>query len=251
MSKARDLASGAPAPAGVTTTELGYVDGVSSAIQTQLDGKQAANANVSTTELGYLDGVTSAIQTQLNAKEPTLPSQTGNAGKYLTTDGTNKSWGTVATGSMTLLSSGTLASTGNTTISSISGSYKNLVVFIKNYANTSDDLGVRINGVSTAAGYSQFTSGGSAFFTNRLLASIFTNNTTDKSFAKLEFIDYANTTTPKFYNFMGGMTDAAATAGNVKAAWGMAVATSAITSLVFYPVNGTIASGSYELYGVN
>lgn len=41
MSKARDLASGAPAPAGVTTTELGYVDGVTSAIQTQLDAKVA------------------------------------------------------------------------------------------------------------------------------------------------------------------------------------------------------------------
>jgi hypothetical protein len=39
MSKARDLASGAPAPAGVTSTELGYVDGVTSAIQTQVDAK--------------------------------------------------------------------------------------------------------------------------------------------------------------------------------------------------------------------
>jgi hypothetical protein len=39
MSKARDLASGAPAPAGVTSTELGYVDGVTSAIQTQMNTK--------------------------------------------------------------------------------------------------------------------------------------------------------------------------------------------------------------------
>lgn len=39
MSKARNLASGAPAPAGVSTTELGYVDGVTSAIQTQLNQK--------------------------------------------------------------------------------------------------------------------------------------------------------------------------------------------------------------------
>ena len=39
MTKARDLASGAPAPAGVSTTELGYVDGVTSAIQTQLNQK--------------------------------------------------------------------------------------------------------------------------------------------------------------------------------------------------------------------
>jgi len=51
---------------------------------------------VSATELGYVDGVTSAIQTQIDTKEATLPSQTGNSGKYLTTNGTAKSWGTVS-----------------------------------------------------------------------------------------------------------------------------------------------------------
>jgi hypothetical protein len=68
MSKARDLANGATALSAVSATELGYLDGVTSAVQTQLNDKQAANAAVSTTELGYLDGVTSAIQTQLNQK---------------------------------------------------------------------------------------------------------------------------------------------------------------------------------------
>jgi hypothetical protein len=67
MSKARDIASAAPAP-----------------------------STVSATEIGYLDGVTSAVQTQIDGKEPTLPSQTGNSGKYLTTNGTAKSWGTVS-----------------------------------------------------------------------------------------------------------------------------------------------------------
>lgn len=70
---------------------------------------------VTSTELGFVSGVTSAIQTQLNAKEPTittlaitkggtgqatandalnalLPSQTTSAGKFLATDGTNTSW---------------------------------------------------------------------------------------------------------------------------------------------------------------
>jgi len=39
MTKARDIASAAPAPSTVSATELGYVDGVTSAIQTQLDAK--------------------------------------------------------------------------------------------------------------------------------------------------------------------------------------------------------------------
>lgn len=89
MSKARDLANAGTALGAVTATELGYVDGVTSAIQTQIDTKlatataattyQAINANVSTTELGYLDGVTSAIQTQLDAKiAKTLTTTTGD-----------------------------------------------------------------------------------------------------------------------------------------------------------------------------
>ena len=72
-----------------TATELNYVDGVTSAIQTQLDAKGTVSslsdlsvtatatelnvldgipATLTATELGYVDGVTSAIQTQLDAK---------------------------------------------------------------------------------------------------------------------------------------------------------------------------------------
>jgi len=68
MSKARDIASAAPAPSTVDATELGYLDGVTSAIQTQLNAKQATVSGVDDTEIGYLNGVTSAIQTQLDAK---------------------------------------------------------------------------------------------------------------------------------------------------------------------------------------
>lgn len=64
----------------VTSTEIGYLDGVSSAIQTQLDAKQPTisasaridaahihDGTISNTEFGYLNGVTSNIQTQLDA----------------------------------------------------------------------------------------------------------------------------------------------------------------------------------------
>jgi hypothetical protein len=90
--------SGKVSASAVTATELGYVDGVTSAIQTQIDSKQAtitgaattiddadltasravvsdgsgkvAVSAVTSTEIGYLDGVSSAIQTQLNTKAP-------------------------------------------------------------------------------------------------------------------------------------------------------------------------------------
>jgi hypothetical protein len=60
--------------AGVTATatELNYVDGVTSAVQTQLDAKGTVSTlsdlgvTATTTEVNYLDGVTSPIQTQFN-----------------------------------------------------------------------------------------------------------------------------------------------------------------------------------------
>ena len=65
----------------VTATEIGYLDGVSSAIQTQLDAKQATisssarlnadlihDGTISNTEFGHLNGVSSNVQTQLDAK---------------------------------------------------------------------------------------------------------------------------------------------------------------------------------------
>jgi hypothetical protein len=142
----------------VSSTEIGYLDGVTSLLQTQLNDKLAISTaastyaplvsptftgtvvlpnttsigGVSAAEIVYLDGVTSNVQTQLDGKAglaspaftgtptaPTastgtnttqvattafvqqtsfnnaLPFQTGNAGKYVTTDGTNASWATI------------------------------------------------------------------------------------------------------------------------------------------------------------
>ena len=107
----------------VTSTELGYLDGVTSAVQTQIDSKQAtltggastiASSNltasralqsngsgkvevsdVTTTELGYSDGVSSAIQTQLDAKQASDAQLTDVAGltptdsNFIVGDGSN------------------------------------------------------------------------------------------------------------------------------------------------------------------
>lgn len=94
---AAELNKLAGTPAGLTSTELGYVDGVTSSIQTQLNAKQAtitggattidtenlttnrvlisngsgkvAVANVTSTELGILDGGTSATSTTVAAAD--------------------------------------------------------------------------------------------------------------------------------------------------------------------------------------
>jgi hypothetical protein len=49
MTKARDLANAATALNAVTATEIGYVDGVTSAIQTQINTVTTAVNNVDAT----------------------------------------------------------------------------------------------------------------------------------------------------------------------------------------------------------
>lgn len=91
----------------ITSTELGYVDGVTAPIQAQLDSKAditgesytgthdftggtlkapTMTAGTATTDVATTAFVASA------ALATALPGQTGNAGKFTTTDGTNASW---------------------------------------------------------------------------------------------------------------------------------------------------------------
>ena len=105
-----------------TDTELNYVGGVTSAIQTQIDSK-TTNATHSgevtgATALTIADNVVDEANLKVSnaptngyflsaqsgdtggmtwAEVDALPSQTGNAGKYLTTDATNASWATLDT----------------------------------------------------------------------------------------------------------------------------------------------------------
>lgn len=81
----------------LSSTELGYLNGVTSDIQTQIDSKLSASS-ASTTYLTQSSASTTyATKTELENIDA-LPSQTGNSGKYLTTDGTNPSWETVSGG---------------------------------------------------------------------------------------------------------------------------------------------------------
>ena len=106
MTKSRDLANAATALNAVTATEIGYVDGVTSAIQTQLNAKQAVVSGVDDTEIGYLNGVTSAIQTQLDAKTAKSTLTTTGDIYYASSANTPARLGIGSTGQLLTVASG-------------------------------------------------------------------------------------------------------------------------------------------------
>jgi hypothetical protein len=81
MTKARDLANASTALSAVTATELGYVDGVTSAIQTQIDAKLATTTASST----YLASATaSSTYAPLSSATLTTPTINDSVTNYPT-----------------------------------------------------------------------------------------------------------------------------------------------------------------------
>ena len=163
--------NGLATQSATTSTEIGYVSGVTSALQTQINAKQdtitgAASTVVSSnltanravisgaagklttttvthTELDYISGVTSAIQTQLNAKI-TNPMTTGGDLIY-----------GGASGAPTRLANGTsgqvLTSAGGTSAPTWSNPYKTVGAKILAAGTVSDENFNWINGNASVA----------------------------------------------------------------------------------------------------
>jgi hypothetical protein len=167
MTKARDIASAAPAPAGVTSTELGYVDGVTSALQTQIDGKIGSAAAINPTIVDAKGDIIAAT-----AADTVARLAVGANNTVLTADSataTGLKWATPVAGGITLLSTSTLNNgTSAQNITGITGgSYKQILVTVDNM-NTSggQNWHFRLNsdtGSNYVRGYQgQYWAGGDA-----------------------------------------------------------------------------------------
>ena len=98
----------------------------------------AVTAGTGLTGGGTSGAVTVSLDT---ASAYVVPSQTGNSGKYLTTNGTTSSWGTISSGGMTLIATSTQAATvTNFTFSSIPTTYKQLIVVCENLSSASASI---------------------------------------------------------------------------------------------------------------
>jgi hypothetical protein len=185
----------------------------------------------------------------------------GANGTVLTADSaeaTGLKWATPASGAYTSLATGSL--TGSTlTISSISGSYKNLFLVIDSmYGSSNDELiYMRLN-ADTAAKYN---------FNGIAVAASVVN---DASFAQTSFIvapygatstaDYKTNATVWVYDYTNATRQNVAItgagrinsgAGKLKNYLGYYNASAATTSMTLLTSAGTFSAGTYTLFGVN
>jgi hypothetical protein len=253
MSKARDIASAAPAPSTVSATELGYVDGVTSAIQTQLDAKTAKSTLTTTGDIYYASAANTPARLGI-----------GSTGNVLTVASGIPSWAAPAGGGgMTLINTGGTALTGTTTtISSIPGTYKELVIFIDgHYASVDYDLYIRPNGNTTGSDYQQIVARGTGStdntFVNNATAGVSccgyaAKNASNGNFTYASIPNYASTTAKKVINTFTGFVQTS----NAKAVANTTCYfndSNAITSIDFFDssASGTWSGGTVYVYGVN
>jgi hypothetical protein len=109
MTKARDIASAAPAPSTVSATELGYLDGVTSAIQTQVDAKTAKSTLTTTGDIYYASAANTPARLGI-----------GSTGNVLTVASGVPSWAAPAGGGKVLQ---VVSATYSTSTSTTSTSY--------------------------------------------------------------------------------------------------------------------------------
>jgi hypothetical protein len=262
VSKARDLANAGTALTTVSATELGYLDGVTSAVQTQIDSKIGAASAINPTIVDAKGDIVAATAADTVARLAVGANDT-----VLTADSTAATglkWATPASGGMTLLSTTTLSGT-SITLSSIPSTYRNLYIVIRNYLPATDNSSIllRFNG-DAATRYAEVqasvSSSGNSFGASYYKVNTGTDNAVASGITTISIPDYANTTTWKFT-----VTDevnpnpSSPTNLNYKRNVGIYNQTAAISSIGLgceNPSIGGFGSGSYTsgtvlLYGVN
>jgi hypothetical protein len=151
VSKARDLANAGTALTTVSATELGYLDGVTSAVQTQIDSKIGQSTAINPTIVDAKGDIIAAT-----AADTVSRLAVGANGTFLTADSVeatglkwatpalNKNWSLVNTGGTTLTGS-------SVTISGISDANEIMIIIRNASLNVaSEQLRLRVNGLTTS-----------------------------------------------------------------------------------------------------
>ena len=171
MSKARDLASAAPAPSTVSTTELGYLDGVTSAVQTQVDAKIAKTLTTTTGDIIYASAANTPARLGI-----------GSTANVLTVSGGVPVWAAPAGGSsaLTFIASASPSAVSSQSFNNcFSSTYQNYLIVMNLLNSAGEDpllYRMRLSGTDASGSDYDYIQE-FVYNTNQLVAS--TNNATN------------------------------------------------------------------------
>ena len=186
----------------------------------------------------------------------------GSTSQVLTVAGGVPSWATPASGGgMTLINSGGTALSGTSvTISSIPGTYNELVIYIDNPSGSTDySILLRVNNNSTASDYQQFVNRGSGSTDNSYvdnatagidLTGYVIDSPANGNMMYAQIPNYTSTTADKVINVSSGLINSSGNKAvcNVTCYFAQSAA---VTSLVFHNAAATnYAGGTIYVYGV-
>lgn len=189
----------------------------------------------------------------------------GTSGQVLSVSAGVPAWTTLSSGSMTLLSTTSL--TGSTvTLSSISQSYRDLRIEIKDlqFSSNNSEMFIRYNGdtgtnydqvaVVSQVGVSTTPQGYAGQTSNNLLYYLTMQNTSADASLQVDLYDYKNTTAIRLGRGIASYTKGYSTAGDrilvMQNSFYKNVGT-AISEISFTMSTGTFSAGTVTLYGVN
>ena len=178
----------------------------------------------------------------------------GTTGQVLSVSGGVPAWTTPAGGGgYTQLATGSLSG-ATTTISSISGDYRDLVLRVFNYVPASTGgLNMQFNGDS-GSNYTSiyYSSSGenTTFGSTYVRLSEDASSSATNGFITSTISEYANTVSRKLLTTLSITEETASPVFNLIGFNGSFNSTSAITSITLLPNSGSFTSGTYYLYGV-
>jgi hypothetical protein len=183
----------------------------------------------------------------------------GTTGQVLTVAAGVPSWATLSAGGMTQLATGNLSGSAQVRLQSIPGTYKSLVLFVRNqrYTNTNATWGMRLMNDSTANRYASQSSGQSTsetFRYDQVYCTTDLSNTAGDGMSLFEITDYSNTTTWKMFKMLSiGNNKTTSTSIQLGEVLGAYNQTGAVTEVDICSVlsGGNFTAGTYTLYGVN
>jgi hypothetical protein len=244
MSKARDIASAIPAPSTVDATELGYLDGVTSAIQTQVDAKTAKATLTTKGDVYAATAASTPARLAVGADDTVLTADSAEA--------TGLKWAAASSGGMTLLSTTTLAGASTTvTISDFSYNYLTIIGYGATWSGTGN-LQIEPNSLNNIAtgiqSYWTGSVGSNGTSASTIQTGLNTNNGTNVF--ELDIYNYTSASNFKPYRLVHG-SDNSSSVGQSFTVQGAIRTNSQISALKFVQNSAaTLTGGTILVYGV-